>query len=55
VLRGDSVDGQQFARDIPGCREVVYAGVGHLLPDEAPLEVANDIRRHLDSLNARNG
>lgn len=49
VLRGESVDGQHFARDIPGSREIVYAGVGHLLPDEAPIEVARAIRSQLDS------
>jgi pimeloyl-ACP methyl ester carboxylesterase len=50
VLRGESVDGQHFVRDIPGSREIVYEGVGHLLPDEAPIDVAKAIRSHLDSL-----
>jgi pimeloyl-ACP methyl ester carboxylesterase len=44
VLRGESIDGQFFARDIVGSREVVFPGVGHLLPDEAPIEVASAIR-----------
>jgi len=54
VLRGESVDGQYFTRDLPGSREIVYEGVGHLLPDEVPAEVAIAIRSHLDSLQIRN-
>ena len=50
VLRGDSVEGQHFRRDIEGSREIVYQGVGHLLPDEAPLEVATAINSHLNTL-----
>ncbi|CAH2813082.1 MAG: hypothetical protein CBARDMAM_7396 [uncultured Caballeronia sp.] len=44
VLRGDLIDGQHFTRDIAGSREIVYVGVGHLLPDEVPSEVAAAIR-----------
>ena len=43
VLRGDGIDGQHFARDIPDCQEIVVAGVGHLMPEEAPVEVADAI------------
>jgi len=43
VLRGAGIDGQHFARDIPDCREIVVAGVGHLMPEEAPVEVADAI------------
>ncbi|WDU65627.1 alpha/beta hydrolase [Pseudomonas poae] len=43
VLRGERVDGQYFARDIPGSQEVVIAGVGRLLPEEAPAEIVNSI------------
>lgn len=50
VLRGDSIDGQHFARDIAGSRELVYEGIGHLLPDEAPFEVATAISDHLGRL-----
>ena len=53
VLRGESVDGQYFARDIPGSREIVFEGVGHLLPDEAPAEVAEAIRSQLASVSDR--
>ncbi|MFF5010227.1 alpha/beta fold hydrolase [Streptomyces phaeochromogenes] len=47
VLRGDLIDGQHFRRDIPGSHEVVLAGIGHLMPEEAPAEVAEAIRSHL--------
>ena len=43
VLRGESMDGQHFTRDIPGSRELAIPGVGHLLPEEAPAEVAHAI------------
>jgi pimeloyl-ACP methyl ester carboxylesterase len=43
VLRGEDVDGQYFARDIPGSVEVVLAGVGRLIPEEAPSEAADAI------------
>jgi pimeloyl-ACP methyl ester carboxylesterase len=43
VVRGDLIDGQQFARDIDGSRDVVLHGVGHLLPEEAPAELTDAI------------
>jgi pimeloyl-ACP methyl ester carboxylesterase len=43
VMCSDLVDGQHFARDIAGSREVVLAGVGHLMPVEAPEAVAGTI------------
>jgi pimeloyl-ACP methyl ester carboxylesterase len=43
ILRGDGVDGQHFTSDIPNSREIVLAGVGHLMPEEAPTEVATAI------------
>jgi pimeloyl-ACP methyl ester carboxylesterase len=42
-VRGDLIDGQHFARDIAGSREVVLRGVGHLLPEESPAELADAI------------
>ncbi|WP_189601101.1 alpha/beta fold hydrolase [Streptomyces lateritius] len=47
ILRGDRVDGQHFARDIPDSRDVVLPGVGHLLPEEAPAEVADALLEFL--------
>lgn len=44
ILRGESIDGQFFARDLPRSREIVYPGVGHLIPDEVPSQVAQAIR-----------
>lgn len=43
VVRSDRVDGQHFARDIGGSREVVLNGVGHLMPVEAPAAVGTEI------------
>jgi pimeloyl-ACP methyl ester carboxylesterase len=43
VVRGELIDGQHFARDIAGSREVVLHGVGHLLPEEAPAELADAV------------
>lgn len=43
ILRGEHIDGQHFARDIPGSTDVVLPGVGHLMPEEAPSEVADAI------------
>ncbi|MFJ9626928.1 alpha/beta fold hydrolase [Streptomyces sp. NPDC101175] len=40
VLRGPGVDGQHFARDIPGSVELVHRDGGHLLPEEDPHWVA---------------
>ncbi|MEU2176938.1 alpha/beta hydrolase [Nocardia sp. NPDC019219] len=43
VLRSASIDGQHFTRDIPGSREQVHPGGGHLLPDEDPGWVAGAV------------
>jgi pimeloyl-ACP methyl ester carboxylesterase len=48
VVRGDLIDGQHFARDIPGSRELILPGVGHLLPEEAPGELADAILSFVD-------
>ncbi|MEQ0565228.1 alpha/beta hydrolase [Amycolatopsis sp. NEAU-NG30] len=47
VLRSAAVDGQHFARDIPGAQERVHPGGGHLLPEEDPDWVAAAIREFL--------
>jgi pimeloyl-ACP methyl ester carboxylesterase len=47
ILRSDLIDGQHFVRDIPGSHEVVLAGIGHLMPEEAPAEICEAIRSHL--------
>jgi pimeloyl-ACP methyl ester carboxylesterase len=49
VLRSDRIDGQHFARDIPDSHEIVVPDVGHLMPDEAPAEVARVIGDFLGS------
>jgi len=49
VLRGDLIDGQHFARDIPDCREIVLPGVGHLMPEEAPAAVADAVLEFIGS------
>ncbi|CAM3705213.1 alpha/beta fold hydrolase [Smaragdicoccus niigatensis] len=43
VLSSDLVDGQHFARDIPGSRDVRLPGIGHLMPAEAPRVVSDAI------------
>lgn len=47
VLRSASVDGQHFARDIRGSRELVNADGGHLLPEEDPTWIAAAIHGFL--------
>ncbi|MGW0055925.1 alpha/beta fold hydrolase [Nocardia nova] len=47
VLRSADMDAQYFARDIAGSREAVYLGGGHLLPEEAPNWVANEVSHFL--------
>ncbi|QLY34596.1 alpha/beta hydrolase [Nocardia huaxiensis] len=47
VLRSASIDGQYFARDIPGSRELLHADGGHLLPEEDPQWVADVVRRFI--------
>jgi pimeloyl-ACP methyl ester carboxylesterase len=49
VVRGDLIDGQHFARDIARSRELVLPGVGHLLPEEAPEELADAILSFVDA------
>jgi pimeloyl-ACP methyl ester carboxylesterase len=44
IVRSDLVDGQLFSRDIPNSREIELPGVGHLMPEEAPRQVAAAIR-----------
>ncbi len=53
VLRSASVDGQHFARDIPGAQERVHADGGHLLPEEDPEWVAGAIAGFLPSIPKR--
>ncbi|UGT42551.1 alpha/beta hydrolase [Nocardia yamanashiensis] len=47
VLRSASIDGQHFARDIPGSSELVHSDGGHLLPEEDPQWVADAVRRFI--------
>lgn len=47
VLRSASIDGQHFARDIPGSSELVHPDGGHLLPEEDPQWVADPVRRFI--------
>ncbi len=47
VLRSAAVDGQHFARDIPGAVERVHTDGGHLLPEEDPDWVAAAIKEFL--------
>ncbi|MFJ9249601.1 alpha/beta fold hydrolase [Streptomyces sp. NPDC101776] len=49
VLRSAGIDGQHFARDIPGARELVHPEGGHLLPEEDPHWVGGAIATFLDS------
>ncbi len=51
VLRSDLVDGQHFARDIRGSREVVLSDVGHLMPVEAPAAVSDAILEFVAELD----
>ncbi|MFF7980938.1 alpha/beta fold hydrolase [Streptomyces sp. NPDC007901] len=47
VLRSAGIDGQHFARDIPGAQELVHPHGGHLLPEEEPRWVADAIATFL--------
>ena len=47
VLRSAAIDGQHFARDIPGAQERVHPDGGHLLPEEDPDWVAAAITEFL--------
>ena len=49
VLRSAAIDGQHFARDIPGAQELVHPDGGHLLPEEEPRWVADAITKFLDT------
>jgi pimeloyl-ACP methyl ester carboxylesterase len=48
VLRSAGMDGQHFARDIAGSRELVHPHGGHLLNEEDPVWVADAIADFLD-------
>lgn len=54
VLRSAGIDGQHFARDIPGAREAINPGTGHLLPEEDPAWFAEQVGSFLRDL-ADNG
>jgi pimeloyl-ACP methyl ester carboxylesterase len=53
VLRSAAVDGQHFARDIPGAQERVHPDGGHLLPEEHPDWVAEAIAEFLSAKEKR--
>jgi pimeloyl-ACP methyl ester carboxylesterase len=53
VLRSAGMDGQHFARDIPGAQERVHPDGGHLLPEEDPEWVAAAIAEFLPSVERR--
>lgn len=48
VLRSAALDGQHFAQDIRGARELVHPTGGHLLPEEAPRWVAAAVLTFLE-------
>ena len=50
VLRSAGIDGQHFARDIPGSREAIHPDGGHLLPEEDPVWFADQVTTFLDGL-----
>ena len=50
VLRSEGMDGQHFARDIPGAQEQVHPDGGHLLPEEDPVWFAAATESFLYSL-----
>ncbi|NMN95669.1 alpha/beta fold hydrolase [Antrihabitans stalactiti] len=49
ILRSASIDGQYFGRDIAGSEEAVHPNGGHLLPEEEPTWVAQNITEFLPS------
>jgi pimeloyl-ACP methyl ester carboxylesterase len=51
VLRSAGVDGQHFARDIPGSRETIHPLGGHLLPEEDPVWFADQVTEFLHDVN----
>jgi pimeloyl-ACP methyl ester carboxylesterase len=50
VLRSAGIDGQHFARDIPGACEAINPGTGHLLPEEDPAWFAERVSAFLRDL-----
>jgi pimeloyl-ACP methyl ester carboxylesterase len=59
VLRSAMIDGQHFARDIPGSRELIHPDGGRLLPEEDPRWVADAVigffNAHLGDVRRANG
>ncbi|WP_211268574.1 alpha/beta fold hydrolase [Actinoplanes subtropicus] len=55
LLRSSGIDGQHFARDIAGSRELVHPDGGHLLPEEDPRWVADAISQFLRPAKVRRG
>ncbi|GGU43932.1 alpha/beta fold hydrolase [Lentzea flava] len=53
VLRSAEIDGQHFARDIPGAQERVHPDGGHLLPEEHPDWVAAAIAEFLPAVTEK--
>jgi pimeloyl-ACP methyl ester carboxylesterase len=51
VLRSAGIDGQRFARDIPGAREAIHPDGGHLLPEEDPAWFAEHVGEFLHGLD----
>ncbi|WP_200304717.1 alpha/beta fold hydrolase [Streptomyces adelaidensis] len=49
VLRSAALDGQHFARDIPGAQELVHPDGGRLLPEEEPQWVGGAVAGFLGS------
>ncbi len=47
VLRSEGVDGQHFAEQIPGSVERINPRTGHLLPEEDPEWVADQLRQFM--------
>lgn len=50
VLRSESINGQNFSKDICGSHELVHIHGGHLLPEEDPVWVADSIGKFLNAL-----
>ncbi|RRR96769.1 alpha/beta fold hydrolase [Glycomyces terrestris] len=55
VLRSAGIDGQHFARDIPGAIESIHPDGGHLLPEEDPEWVAEAIAAFVRPLAEHDG
>jgi pimeloyl-ACP methyl ester carboxylesterase len=54
VLRSAGIDGQHFARDIPGAIEAIAPDTGHLLPEENPAWFAEHVATFLHGLGEEN-